>query len=228
MTKELATSVETTNRERTLRFTISTSAPDRANDTIAASGWRLDAYRKNPIVLWSHSRDMLPIAKTTDIRVVANKLVATAEFVPAKLHPFAGQVFDLLRSGFLNGSSVGFKPLKWSKNAAGGTDYQEQILLEWSVTPVPCHAEALLETRTDRAAVLKWLASKPSGREIVFRLKPDALPLPKYRVDPAMLASALAVTLRSTLDAPAFKAQLRSTVDARVAAAFRRMRGRLD
>ena len=227
MTKELPTTI-TSAGARTLRFTISTANPDRANDTIDPRGWHLDDFRRNPVVLWSHSKDVPPIARATDIRVVGNRLVASAEFAPKAIHPLADQIYQLLKAGFLTGASVGFKPIKWQRNDAGGISYQEQSLLEFSVCSVPAHPEALLETRANKAAVMKWLASKPSDGEIVFRLKADPLPQPRYRIDPAMLGTALAMSLSAALASPEFKAHVRSTVDARVAVAVRRMRGRLD
>ena len=37
-----------------LTFVASTGAVDRHGDTVAPEGWRLDAYRENPVVLWAH------------------------------------------------------------------------------------------------------------------------------------------------------------------------------
>ena len=213
---------------RTLRFTISSDSPDRMNDTIAAAGWDLRAYRKNPVVLWAHDRTTLPVAKTKDIRVVGNRLVATAEFAPKAIHPLSDQIYQLLKAGFLTGCSVGFRPITWTKNRAGGCDYTAQELTEWSIVPVGAHPDALLEQRADKQAVMKWLKSKPADREIVFKLKPDPLPLPKYRIDPALLGSALAMSIGAAFTSPSFQRELRATVNRRVDAAMKRLRGRLD
>src|SRR5205807_1446535 len=48
---------------RTIQFTISTGAVDRDADTLAPDGWQLDAYRKNPVVLWAHDYRQPPVAK---------------------------------------------------------------------------------------------------------------------------------------------------------------------
>ena len=37
-----------------LVFVASTGEVDRHGDTVAPEGWRLDAYRDNPVVLWAH------------------------------------------------------------------------------------------------------------------------------------------------------------------------------
>ena len=38
-----------------LVFVASTGEVDRHGDTVAPTGWRLDAYRDNPVVLWAHN-----------------------------------------------------------------------------------------------------------------------------------------------------------------------------
>ena len=42
--------------ERQIKFVISTEAVDRVNDSIAADGWELANFLKNPVVLWAHMR----------------------------------------------------------------------------------------------------------------------------------------------------------------------------
>ena len=56
-------------RDRTFTFTLSTRDVDRANDTIDQSGWRLDNYKRNPVVLFSHDHRGLPIGRTVAIGV---------------------------------------------------------------------------------------------------------------------------------------------------------------
>jgi HK97 family phage prohead protease len=128
--------------ERVRKFVISTGSPDRDNDTVAVNGWRLDAYRKNPVVLWAHDYAQLPVARCLQVGVDGQRLVALAEFAT---HAFADTVLQLIDGGFLRATSVGFRPLKYTANAArGGYDFTEQELLEFSVVPVPANAEALI------------------------------------------------------------------------------------
>ena len=112
------------------------------------SGWKLDAYKQNPVVLWAHDYRQPPIAKAVDVQVVGDRLVASAEFVPKELSPFADSIYQMIKAGFLKGTSVGFRPLKWALNSErGGMDFHEQELLEFSITPVPAHPDALIEAR---------------------------------------------------------------------------------
>jgi HK97 family phage prohead protease len=140
--------------ERAHTFTLSTATPDRDRDVIGQDGWKLNAFKKNPVVLWAHSYDQLPLGKASKIKVVDGKLQAKTEWAPAEANPFAEQVHQLIKGGFLSAVSVGFKPLKWNFNEQrGGIDFQEQELLEFSVVPVPANAEALIESRAYDGAV---------------------------------------------------------------------------
>lgn len=134
---------EVEGRDRTIRFVISTGSVDRDRDTIAAAGWKLDNYRKNPVVLWAHDYRGLPLAKAVSVDVEGERLVAMAEF---DTHPMAETVLRMLKGGFLRATSVGFDPLKHVFNdQRGGVDFTEQELLEFSIVPVPANPEALME-----------------------------------------------------------------------------------
>jgi HK97 family phage prohead protease len=139
---------------RTLTFTISSAAVDRVGDTIAVSGWKLESYRKNPVVLWGHDSADFPVARSPKIWIEGDKLKAEAEFVP-KENPATGLhaegVLQLYKQGFLSAVSVGFNPLKYAftddPTRRFGIDFMEQELLEFSCVTVPANAEALIEGR---------------------------------------------------------------------------------
>lgn len=99
---------------RTLEFVISTGAVDRMGDTIDPKGWKLDAYRKNPVVLWAHDGGTLPVARASAVWVEGEALRARAEFTSPELNALGDKVFRMYREGFLNAVSVGFVPTKWA------------------------------------------------------------------------------------------------------------------
>lgn len=136
---------------RTIDFVISTAAVDRYGDTIAVDGWKLDAYRKNPVVLWAHDSSMLPVAKASYVRVEDGKLKARAEFMAREISGFANAVFESYKAGFMSATSVGFLPVKYNyvddPARRYGIDFLEQELLEFSCVPVPANAEALIDGR---------------------------------------------------------------------------------
>lgn len=154
---------EVNEEDRSVRFTISTDSIDRHGDTVSVDGWKLENYRKNPVVLWGHDYSMLPVGKARDLRVEDGKLKATVVFTAQGVSRFNDTVFELIKGGFLNATSVGFSPKKWSWSEDDdrrlGIDFEEQELLEFSVVSVPANPEALIEARSagaDLAPVEDW------------------------------------------------------------------------
>ena len=144
----VADEVKAEGEGRTIRFRITTDAVDRERDILSPAGWKLDNFLKNPTVLWAHDYRQPPIARAREIIATEHGLSSLAEFPPKGTYAFADTVYDLLKGGFLNATSVGFAPLKHAYNEERrGVDYLEQELLEFSVVPVPANPEALVEAR---------------------------------------------------------------------------------
>jgi len=123
------------------RFVISTGDVDRDNDTIAQDGWDLANFKRNPVVLFGHRTDILPVGKATQIGVQGNKLVASVEFAK---HQHAQDVRHLVEDGILNATSVGFRPIESTYNHdRGGFDFKRCELHEFSIVPVPANPGAL-------------------------------------------------------------------------------------
>lgn len=181
---------------RSLLFSISSEAVDRMGDTIAVDGWKLDAYRKNPVVLWAHDSSSLPVAKSPRVWIEDKRLKAEAEFTPAGLLRFNDAVFDMIKGGFLSATSVGFAPHKYAfaddPARKYGIDFIEQELLEFSIVPVPANAEALIEGKAagiDVAAILDWseaALNKLADPSRIERLAESVLGK-KNNMDPGLL-----------------------------------------
>ena len=81
------------------------------------------------------------------------QLLARLEFAPTE---FASQVAALYRSGYQQGVSVGFRPLRYEERrdartgAFLGIRFLEQELLEVSAVPVPANRQALRRESFDR------------------------------------------------------------------------------
>ncbi len=152
--KQLVSTIDPAG-ERRLRFTISTGSVDREKDVLVQGGWDLEAYRRNPVVLWQHDHDHLPIGRGLDLAIENDALVATVEFVPHDI-PHVGEkasaVLQLCQLGFLQATSVGFLPLAWEEAEERDDgmswyppfNFTRMELLEFSIVTVPCNAEALL------------------------------------------------------------------------------------
>lgn len=143
-----------------IKFVISTGTLDRDDDVIDSSGWDVENYKKNPVVLFGHDYRSLPVAKAMEIGVEDDALVAVDRFTPKEIHPFGYMVYELVRGKFLRAASVGFKPTLYVFNDEHkGYDFSEQELLEHSIVPVPSNPEALMAASAcgiDMAPMKSW------------------------------------------------------------------------
>jgi HK97 family phage prohead protease len=124
------------------RLTITTQHEDREGDILIPEGAVLDAYRKNPVVLFSHDHYSIPVARTVSLDVVPGEGIR-ADFVWLKNDPDADRIRNAFEQGVLNAASVGFRPLAWDPLGNGGYRYTKWELLEWSIVAVPANAEAV-------------------------------------------------------------------------------------
>jgi HK97 family phage prohead protease len=165
--------------ERTLRFVISTGVVDREHDVINPQGWRLDDYKRNPVVLWAHDSAALPIGKAVDLAADGARLSSAVRFLPGgygEASDFADTVYRLARDGFLSATSVGFRPLAWdfttdvergAEDWFPGIDFHEQELMEFSLCCVPANPEALIEA--------------PVAVEVIEAVEPVEVPVTAMR-----------------------------------------------
>ena len=113
---------------------------------VSADGWRLEAYRENPVLLWAHDYQHPAIGRAVSVWTEPHRLLAKVEFAPSA---FAQEVATLYAAGFQWGVSVGFRPVRWEERrdsrtgALVGLRYLEQELLEVSAVPVPANRSAL-------------------------------------------------------------------------------------
>ncbi len=142
--------------DRDVAFILSTEDPDRDNDVIhqtatdAGRGWVLDGFKQNSVAMMYHDYRSLPIGRWDNVRVAGGALRGVLHFVEPELdNGRADSVLRLVKGGYLNAASVGFRPIVSAYNQErGGTDYYECELLEASVVPVPAQASALVEARS--------------------------------------------------------------------------------
>ncbi len=137
---------EETGPENRMTFVVSTGDVDRHGDVIVPQGWRLEAYRRNPVFLWAHDYARPVIGRSLAVWQESQGLLARMEFAPTA---FAQEVALLYRDSYQRGVSVGFKPLAYEERrhentgAFLGIRFLEQELLEVSAVPVPANRSAL-------------------------------------------------------------------------------------
>lgn len=147
--------VKRANNETDLKdavsFVASTAASDRYGDIINVKGWKLDNYKKNPVILLNHDTNSLPIGKG-DVFIRNDKLIVNVQF--DEEDPKAKEVKRKAKNGFMNAVSVGFRPLKAQSRSdlpkdnkyygTKGMYYSEAELLEVSIVTIPANGEATM------------------------------------------------------------------------------------
>lgn len=159
--------------EDTLGFVASDETVDRYGDIVRASGWVLDSFKKNPVVLLFHKYNSLPVGQAPDIEVRGTQLVAPVQFARNE-SPEADIAFRLVRGNFLRGMSVGFDYLSREEDLeqCPGWIYTKQELWEISLTPVPANPNAV------RRAVQGEVISEQEA-DLWLEQMEKALPLPR-------------------------------------------------
>jgi len=175
--KYLSAEVKSVNQEDgTFEFVASSGKVDRIGDSIDPKGWFLTNYKKNPVILWSHSTGGMfggvavpPVAKADKVWIEDGKeLKIKGHFAET---PFAQELKTLVEGGFLNAVSVGFLPLieeqkgdieienkmyrratdeeikKGIYDSEYGEQFTKQELLEVSWVSVPALPQALVSAR---------------------------------------------------------------------------------
>lgn len=171
-------------KSRRIRFCFSDGSVDRSGDRIEPDGWDTASFLKNPVALWAHDSYAPPIGRAGNVGVEGDRLMGDIEFAAAEVYPFADTVYRLVRGSFVNAVSVGFLPIEYSfveeKDRPWGIDFKRQELLEISVVPVPCNANALAEARAkgiDTRPVVEWAerALDGGGKLIVSKRELERL-----------------------------------------------------
>ena len=158
-------------------FVLSTDDVDRHGDVVSADGWRLEAYLRNPVLLWAHDYRHPAIGRAVSVWTEPHRLLAKMEFAPTA---FAQEVASLYACGFQWGVSVGFRPIRWEERrdsrtgAYLGLHYLEQELLEVSAVPVPANRQAL-----------RRQAEMDAGPETAHSVNPAQTAIPAHSVIPA-------------------------------------------
>ena len=167
--------------EDTFKFIASTAEVDRMGDIVEQS-WRLDAFRRNPVILWNHDSSRAPIARAVGVEVINEQLVIEMQFDMAD--PFAAEVAGKIQRGFINAGSVGFFPgqVKYRgdldpedpRYSSGyGIVASDNELVEFSITPVPANSSALLAASADAATdddLRKLMANKANRSRLAALL----------------------------------------------------------
>lgn len=129
---------------------MSTAALARDGHVLIPAGARLDNYRANPIVLWSHNSD-IPLGNVEDIAIEGDMIRARVRFAPLGISDEADKYRGLVKAGVVRAVSVGFDPIVGEpidpRKPKGGQRFSEWELWELSFCSVPVDSGALVTAR---------------------------------------------------------------------------------
>lgn len=125
---------------------ITAGSVDRHGTIIEARGVDIDAYKRNPVVLFNHDYDKI-VGRAVNIQVRGEHIVAEIEW--DEEDDFAAGVARKMRQGFLNAASVGFMVQEGQEDSERGAFViSRSELVEFSIVAVPSNRDALVMSRS--------------------------------------------------------------------------------
>lgn len=161
-------------RDRILTFKGSDETVDRYGDIVRVDGWKLDAYKMNPVFLLHHDQRSVPVGRTLKVWKAkglsdspnGKALLFRVYFPTAEVSADSDVAFKLFKAKILNATSVGFRAKKYNdptspeeRKSIGlgpyGVEFIEQELYELSGVTVPANPNALQVLGLDEASFRK-------------------------------------------------------------------------
>lgn len=139
---------------------ISTPSLDRDREVVIATGIDLAQFRSNPVVTFAHRYDELPVGRALWIKHEGDRLKAKTRYTPRpadwKGDWLPDAIWHMVKTGDLNGKSIGFLPLDGGPPTPDEVSrfpqwkeaqwvYRKSLLLEYAVAPVQSNPDALVE-----------------------------------------------------------------------------------
>lgn len=128
---------------------------DRMKERIDPKGWRLDNYKKNPVVLFDHGKDpafgTLPVGKAHEVGPTDTGLFTKIMLSNSKTEKISA-VRDLVEEGILKTFSVGFNPIDMEKDGQNPDIHviKSAELIEQSIVPIPMNQDSTFATVSKR------------------------------------------------------------------------------
>jgi HK97 family phage prohead protease len=134
---------------------------DRGLERVNPKGGRYDNYRKNPIVLFDHGKDLAfgntPVGRSIEIRPEEKGIYTKCMISNSKSDKITA-VRDLIQEEILKTFSIGFENLRDVKDADGNRVIEEFELIEQSIVPIPMNQDStfsLLQKRYSKNHFMK-------------------------------------------------------------------------
>lgn len=153
--------------EMTWTAMISSPMVDRDGEIVLPMGVDTTDYEKNPVVLFAHNHNSMPVAKCIGLQKTKAGLIAKMVAAPTEM---GKDVWNCVRNGFLKANSIGFVGVEYMPagtkeftkcitdnglNAKGCERIWSKIMLmENSLVPLPANPESLAIACTTKSLVL--------------------------------------------------------------------------
>ena len=111
-------------------------------------------FMKNPVMLYAHDRDTLPIGRWEGLDISRNTVTLTGRIPGGPDYPELHSLRVRIRDGYLKAVSIGFLILRSEeiKDTTGGVvglDIKEWELVECSVCPIGAHEGAIIKGKPE-------------------------------------------------------------------------------
>ena len=193
--------------DRCVRYSFSDATVGRDMHTIQPDAWDLTNFERNPVFLWAHCDDELPVGRVEDLTTQAGRLTGLVRYAE---HPVADTVYQLVKGAFLNATSTGWLPLEWKaandRKRPGGLDFTRVELLEISQVPVPALPTALVTARkagVDTRPLYDWAERLLDHGDFAVIPRPDLEALRKAARMPKSAARSKTPPAEPKADVPA-------------------------
>jgi len=160
---------------------------DRDGDIVVVGktpteGININEFKKNPVVLFAHDYNSLPIARAERVWKEDKKLMFKLKFPEPEISSLGDSVYKLMKGNYLNALSIGFSP-DWEKaepnEKTGGFKFNNTTLLEVSVVPVPSNPMSLVQSKSIQKALQDEIIDDAELKEIelyLSELKTEEIP----------------------------------------------------
>ncbi len=150
--------------DRTIQVTASDETVDRF-DSIVRQNWKLDNFKKNPVIQFAHSYNEVPVGKATAVWIEKRPTPRLRMKVKFAETDMGRELFSLYRGGYMRAFSIGFMPLESrdmtsaeiKRATAAGHIFNPRLfkplvhevseLYELSAVPVPGNPNALVDVK---------------------------------------------------------------------------------
>lgn len=177
LSKAFETKLTAGEGERAVVARITTASVDREGDVVLPSGINARNFKRNPVVLFAHRGDTLPVGKAEGLETSSDAITAKVLFAERpKAHPASAEwipdtLFDLFQQKVLRGFSIGFQVPQdgWrdatDRDRKNFGDHARRVITKWelvefSVAPIPMNQDALA------MAVSKSWCSRPVAESL--------------------------------------------------------------